>query len=94
MTPDYTAMVLRALDRWDCLWVNALARVPVDERRWLGIAKHSPEVVAILRRTIELSGTKEAENSAYMQCIAAYDSAIFHEFVQKYGLRESATSGR
>ncbi|EKJ70204.1 hypothetical protein FPSE_09730 [Fusarium pseudograminearum CS3096] len=94
VTPDYTAMVLRALDRWDYLWVNALARVPVDERRWLGIARHSPEVVAILRRTIELSGTKEAGNSAYLQCVATYDSAIFHEFVQKYGLRESATSGR
>ncbi|PTD01910.1 hypothetical protein FCULG_00010446 [Fusarium culmorum] len=94
VTPDYTAMVLRALDRWDCLWVNALARVPVDERRWLGIARHSPEVVAISRRTIELSRTKEAEDSAYLQCVATYDSAIFHEFVQKYGLRESATSGR
>ncbi|GKU13009.1 unnamed protein product, partial [Fusarium langsethiae] len=28
VTPDYSAMVLRALDRWDSLWANAFARVP------------------------------------------------------------------
>ncbi|CEI41127.1 unnamed protein product [Fusarium venenatum] len=91
VTPDYCAMVLRALDRWDALWVDAFAQVPVTERRWLGIARHYPEVVALSRRSIELSGTKEAENSAYLQCVATYDTAIFHEFVQKYGLRETAT---
>ncbi|KAG8667526.1 hypothetical protein FPOAC2_12694 [Fusarium poae] len=91
VTPDYSAMVLRALDRWDTLWIDAFARIPESERKWLGIARHYPEVVALSRRAIELSGTKEAENSAYLQCIATYDTAIFHEFVQKYGLRETAT---
>jgi hypothetical protein len=90
VTPDYSFMILRALDRWDSLWVDAFARVPVDERRWLGIARHSPEVVALSRRMIELSRTEEAQKSAYLQCVATYDTVIFHEFVQKYGLQESA----
>ncbi|RFN47901.1 hypothetical protein FIE12Z_7846 [Fusarium flagelliforme] len=84
-TPDYTSMVLRALDRWDSLWTKAFERIPVDERRWLGIVRHSAEVIALSRRMIELSGTEEAEKSAYLQCVATYDTAVFHDFVQKYG---------
>ncbi|RGP63278.1 hypothetical protein FLONG3_9931 [Fusarium longipes] len=89
VTADYSSTILRALDRWNSLWTDALARVPVDERRWLGIARHSPEVVALSRRMVELSGTKVAEKSAYLRGIATYDTAIFHEFVQKYGFQES-----
>lgn len=78
-------MVLRALDRWDSLWTNAYERIPADERRWLGIVRHCYELIALSRRMIELSGTEEAEKSAYLQCVATYDTAVFHEFVQKYG---------
>ncbi|RBR25990.1 uncharacterized protein FIESC28_01263 [Fusarium coffeatum] len=84
-TPDYISMVLRALDRWDSLWIDAFERIPVDERKWFGIARHSPEVIALSRRMIELIGSEEAEKSAYLQCVATYDTAVFHEFVQKYG---------
>ncbi|CAG7560307.1 unnamed protein product [Fusarium equiseti] len=69
-TPDYTSMVLRALDRWDSLWIDAFERIPVYERKWFGIARHSPEVIALSRRMIELSGTEEADKSTYLQCIA------------------------
>jgi hypothetical protein len=42
-------------------------------------------VIALSRRMIELSGTEEADKSIYLQCVATYDTAIFHEFVHKYG---------
>ncbi|KAF4454962.1 hypothetical protein F53441_2619 [Fusarium austroafricanum] len=85
VSPDYPLMLLRALDRWDSLWPDAYERIPEDDRRWLGIAKHTPEVIAISRRAIKLIGTEEAKTSAYLQGIATYDTAVFHEFVQQFG---------
>ncbi|TXC10779.1 hypothetical protein FocTR4_00007478 [Fusarium oxysporum f. sp. cubense] len=70
---------------WDSLWADAYERIPKDERKWLGIGKHTPEVMALSRRTIELIESGEAKESAYLQDIAFYDMAVFHEFVQKYG---------
>ncbi|KAH7483348.1 hypothetical protein NW761_008137 [Fusarium oxysporum] len=85
-------MLLRALDRWDSLWMDAFERIPEDERRWLGIGKHTPEVMALSRRTIELIESGEAKNSAYLQDIACYDTAVFHDFVQKYGQESPGTA--
>ncbi|KAL5595152.1 hypothetical protein FOVSG1_008841 [Fusarium oxysporum f. sp. vasinfectum] len=85
VSPDYSKMLLCALDRWDSLWADAYERIPKDERKWLGIGKHTPEVMALSRRTIELIESGEAKESAYLQDIAFYDMAVFHEFVQKYG---------
>jgi hypothetical protein len=86
-------MLFNALDRWDSLWAHALERVPVEERRWLGIVRHSFELVALSRRTIELCGTGEAKDSAYLQGIATYDTAVFHGFIQKYGHDGNLTLG-
>ncbi|KAF4339055.1 hypothetical protein FBEOM_7056 [Fusarium beomiforme] len=85
VSPDYPKMLLRALSRWESLWENAFARITEDERRWLGISKHTPEVIALSRRTIEIIGSDEGKDSAYLQGIATYDTAVFHDFVQKYG---------
>ncbi|KAL9570363.1 hypothetical protein ACKAV7_005569 [Fusarium commune] len=78
-------MLLRALDRWDALWTDAYEGIPKDERKWLGIGKHTPEVMSLSRRTIELIESGKAKESAYLQDIAFYDTAVFHDFVQKYG---------
>ncbi|KAF5658991.1 hypothetical protein FHETE_9619 [Fusarium heterosporum] len=93
VSPDYSKMLLRALDRLDLLWVDAFERVPSEERRWLGIIRHTPEIVALSRRIIELGGTEEAKNSTYMQGVANYDTAVFHEFVQKYGHEGHVATG-
>ncbi|EXK87924.1 hypothetical protein FOQG_08785 [Fusarium oxysporum f. sp. raphani 54005] len=92
VSPDYSKMLLRALDRWDSLWMDAFERIPEDERRWLGIGKHTPEVMALSRRTIELIESGEAKNTAYLQDIACYDTAVFHDFVQKYGQESPGTA--
>lgn len=84
-------MLLRALDRWDSLWMDAYQRIPKDERKWLGTKKHTAEVVALSRRTIEVIQSGEAKDSAYLQEIGCYDTAVFHEFVQKYGQMSPGT---
>lgn len=82
---DHSKMLLRAMDRWDSLWRDAYQRIPKDEKKWLGIKKHSAEVMALSRRTIEIIQSGEAKDSAYLQDIGTYNMAVFHEFVQKYG---------
>ncbi|KAG7415115.1 hypothetical protein Forpe1208_v005733 [Fusarium oxysporum f. sp. rapae] len=85
-------MLLRALDRWDALWTDAYEGIPKDERKWLGIGKHTPEVMSLSRRTIELIESGKAKESAYLQDIAFYDTAVFHDFVQKYGQESPGTT--
>ncbi|KAF4960239.1 hypothetical protein FSARC_10527 [Fusarium sarcochroum] len=85
-------LFLLTLDRWNSLWTGAFARISADEKSWLGIARHTPEVAALSRKIVELSGTGEAKSSAYMQCVATYDTAIFHEFVQTYGQEVTAAA--
>ncbi|KAF5542728.1 hypothetical protein FMEXI_7356 [Fusarium mexicanum] len=70
---------------WDSLWVDAYERIPRDERQWLGIKKHTAEVMALSRRTIEIIESGEAKDSAYLQDVGTYDTAVFHDFVQKFG---------
>ncbi|KAF5592133.1 hypothetical protein FPCIR_5824 [Fusarium pseudocircinatum] len=77
---------------WDSLWTDAYERVPKDERKWLGIKKHTAEVMALSRRTIEVIQSGEVKDSAYLQDIGAYDMAVFHEFVQKYGQTSPGTA--
>ncbi|KAH6959203.1 hypothetical protein DER45DRAFT_613711 [Fusarium avenaceum] len=85
VSPHYPTMLFSAFDRWDSLWAHAFERVPVEERRWLGIVRHSPEMVVLSRRMTELCSTEEAKNSAYLQGVVTYDTAVFHDFIQKYG---------
>ncbi|SCN89180.1 uncharacterized protein FFMR_04235 [Fusarium fujikuroi] len=89
---DHSKMLLRALDRWDSLWMDAYQRIPKDERKWLGTKKHTAEVIAFSRRTIEVIQSGEAKDSAYLQEIGCYDTAVFHEFVQKYGQMSPGTA--
>jgi hypothetical protein len=93
VSPDYPTMLFNAFDRWDSLWAHAFERVPVEERRWLGIVRHSPEMIALFRRMTELCSTEGAKNSAYLQGVATYDTAVFHDFIQKYGHDGNSTLG-
>lgn len=93
VSPDYPTTLFSAFDRWDSLWAHAIERVPVEERRWLGIVRHSPELIALSRRITELCSTEEARNSAYLQGVATYDTAVFHGFIQKYGHDGNVASG-
>ncbi|KAF5611119.1 uncharacterized protein FSUBG_2663 [Fusarium subglutinans] len=76
---------------WDSLWADAYERIPRDERKWLGIKKHTAEVMALSRRTIEIIESGEAKDSAYLQDIGTYDTAVFHDFVQKFGQTSLST---
>ncbi|KAF5563401.1 hypothetical protein FPHYL_5213 [Fusarium phyllophilum] len=78
--------------RWDSLWMDAYQRIPEDERKWLGIKKHTAEVMALSRRTIEIIQSGEAKDSAYLQDIGTYDTTVFYEFVQKYGQTRPGTA--
>ncbi|EWG41702.1 hypothetical protein FVEG_03762 [Fusarium verticillioides 7600] len=82
---EHSKVLLRALDRWDSLWTGAYKRIPKDERKWLGIKKHTAEVMALSRRTIEIIQSGEVKDSAYLQDIGTYDTTVFYEFVQKFG---------
>ncbi|KAF4980681.1 hypothetical protein FZEAL_3349 [Fusarium zealandicum] len=71
------------LDRWSTVWAGVLAEIPTDERKWLGIAEYAAEVAFLSRKVLELSGTEEAGDLAYLRCIAMYDTVGFHQFVRK-----------
>ncbi|EEU48208.1 uncharacterized protein NECHADRAFT_75560 [Fusarium vanettenii 77-13-4] len=87
-------ILLRALNRWTPLWDAAMQQIPVDDRKWLGVSRYSPEVATISKRIIEVGGTEEGKNSPYLQCIGTYDMIAFHEFIRKYGLERPAGAGK
>ncbi|KAF5020901.1 hypothetical protein F66182_7053 [Fusarium sp. NRRL 66182] len=78
---------------WSTLWKAAIERASPDERKWLGIARYAPEMAILLRKIVELSGTGEGRELAYLQCVASYDTADFHEFVRIHVHGGATTEG-
>ncbi|KAM6537844.1 hypothetical protein FALCPG4_003747 [Fusarium falciforme] len=87
-------ILLRALNRWTPIWDAAMQQIPVDDRKWLGVSRYSPEVATISKRIIEVGGTEEGKNSPYLQCVGTYDMVAFHQFIRKYGLDGPTGAGR
>jgi hypothetical protein len=75
--------LLRALDRWKKLWDAAFSQVPLDQRRWLGISGHAPELAMLSRLIIETCGTERAKTLRYLQGIAGSDLTEFHHFLKQ-----------
>ncbi|KAI8719702.1 Zn(2)-C6 fungal-type domain-containing protein [Fusarium sp. LHS14.1] len=87
-------ILLRALNRWTPIWDAAMQQIPVDERKWLGVSRYSPEVATISKRIIEVGGTEEGKSSPYLQCVGTYDMVAFHQFIRKYGLDGPTGAGK
>lgn len=87
-------ILLRALNRWSPIWDAAMQQIPVDDRKWLGVSRYSPEVATISKRIIEVGGTDEGKNSPYLQCVGTYDMVAFHQFIRKYGPESPAGAGK
>ncbi|KIH91331.1 hypothetical protein SPBR_01531 [Sporothrix brasiliensis 5110] len=101
LPPSTAAVVLRALDRWDRLWQAARDRVPPDQQRWLGIARHAPEFARIARRIVDVTrqvsettatgppadALADVHRSRYIQCRSEFDLAVFYQFILEHGLR-------
>lgn len=77
-------ILLRALDRWDCLWNAAMNLIPINQRKWLGIAINAPELSILARRIIEVNMTKEAKESRYLRRVIGYDFVDLHQFIRQY----------
>ncbi|CAK7209705.1 hypothetical protein SCUCBS95973_000530 [Sporothrix curviconia] len=86
LPPSFGHVLLRALGRWERLWHAALARVPPDQQRWLGVAKYAPEFALVARRIVQVSlePTSSSGGARYLQCTPAYDLRIFHAFLLQY----------
>ncbi|KAJ4217212.1 hypothetical protein NW759_009159 [Fusarium solani] len=87
-------ILLRALNRWTPIWDAAMQQIPVDDRKWLGVSRYSPEVAIISKRMIEVGGTEEGKNSPYLQCVGTYDMVAFHQFIRTYGLDGPTGAGK
>lgn len=78
--------LIKALDRWERLWDAALANVPADEQRWLGVAKHSPEFARIARRIVHasmvVSSTAEASSMPPFPSSEIMDSLRRSKYMQ------------
>ncbi|KAB5569952.1 fungal-specific transcription factor domain-containing protein [Coniochaeta sp. 2T2.1] len=84
--PDTVAKaLLRALDRWRSLWSSAIDRVPADQRPWLGLVRHAPEIAWLSRRILETGVTGQGADSIYLRRVTTYDLADFHQFIKRYG---------
>ncbi|ERT00248.1 hypothetical protein HMPREF1624_03619 [Sporothrix schenckii ATCC 58251] len=101
LPPSTAAVVLRALDRWDRLWQAARDRLPLEQQRWLGIARHAPEFARVARRIVEVTrqvsettatgpptdALADVHRSRYIQCRPEFDLAVFYHFILEHGLR-------
>ena len=75
--------IRRALDRWKNLWDVAFNSIDPDQRKWLGIPRHAPELASISKLTIEMSGSEKAKTSKYLQGIVGYDLHDLQIFIQQ-----------
>lgn len=80
--PQY-AVLTRALDRWQILWDTALTRFSAEENRINGTAKHSRDVVALLKMLVGVVGTQEVRGSKYLERSAQYETDAFYAFLQE-----------
>ncbi|KAF4995559.1 hypothetical protein FDECE_12758 [Fusarium decemcellulare] len=88
LPPSSSDILLRAIDRWSLLWAAAYERIPVDERKWIGLARYAPELAVLSRRIIQVTGTEGGKESRYLQGTASYNTADLHQFIRQYGLED------
>ncbi|KEY72111.1 hypothetical protein S7711_00125 [Stachybotrys chartarum IBT 7711] len=76
--------LLQALSKWRYLWGEAMDKIPVDHRRWLGVSKYVPDIEHLTRRIIEVSASSEATSSQYLKRVPSYGAREMHHFIRDF----------
>jgi len=76
--------LLQTLETWRYLWGRAVAKIPSDHQKWLGVAKNVPNVEYLSRRIIEVAVTPEARSSRYLQRMPSHHVRELHEFIERF----------
>jgi hypothetical protein len=79
--------LLRALDIWQELWRNAVARLAEDDRKWLGVAHNIPDLAALTKLNIQVAIGPEAASSKYLQRIPSSGTKEIHEFMREFVIK-------
>ncbi|ETS85207.1 hypothetical protein PFICI_03232 [Pestalotiopsis fici W106-1] len=82
--PSQSDRLLRALATWRHLWGNAIDKLPDDQRKWLGVAKHVPDIEYLSRRIIEVSISSHADSSQYLKRVPSHTAREVHEFIREF----------
>lgn len=77
------SVLLRALDRWEQLWDNAMLLASDEKKGRLGIAKYCNELAMLFRRVIELSGTPMSQVHQYLDRRVTFEVKVIHDFIKK-----------
>ena len=84
MLPTSNATVLlRALDRWDAIWDASMRRFSDEQRKWMGLARTTPEVSWLLRKILETNEREVRKKLAYFQRVPGYVAEAAYDLIRE-----------
>jgi hypothetical protein len=69
-----------------------MERIPIFQRKWLGVSKHAPDLEHLTKRIIEVAVSPEASSSQYLQRVPSCSPREMHEFIREFILKTQVVS--